>query len=233
MVVLSSFRNRARLLCRRVNRIGRRDGARWSLGSPPGRPGAVGQANCREPRCARQCAARVVANVVARQATSAGHPPGMSNDAYADEVAAAVSDEKYAAEVDLAGRRRTQDSTRRSQRLTPRFSAQERAEIEVAAASVGMTVTGFCAEAAVAAARRLPMSYGAGQDREALARLQRQLFEARTAVNRFGNNVNQAVTALHSTGTPPVEALASAVALCSRAVRRVDELIDELHRRLR
>jgi hypothetical protein len=79
----------------------------------------------------------------------------------------------------------------------------------------------------------MSMSYGAAQDREALARLQRQLFEARTAVNRFGNNVNQAVAALHSTGHPPMEALAHAVALCARAVRNLDLLIDELHRRLR
>ena len=153
-----------------------------------------------------------------------------------DEIADAVAvggDEPGVAVVELAGRRRSQDSSRRLVRLTPRFSAQERAEIEVAAASVGVTVTGFCAEAALTAARGLPMSYGAAADREALARLQRQLFEARTAVNRFGNNVNQAVAALHSTDQPPVEALTHAVALCARAVRSVDELIDEVHRRLR
>ena len=137
------------------------------------------------------------------------------------------------AELELAGRRRDSDVTRRNCRLTPRFSAMEKAEIELAAASVGMTVTGFCAEAALTAARRMPMSYGAAQDREALARLQRQLFEARTAVNRFGNNVNQAVAALHATGQPPVEALAHATALCTRAVRNLDLLVDELHRRLR
>jgi hypothetical protein len=66
-----------------------------------------------------------------------------------------------------------------------------------------------------------------------LARLQRQLFEARTAVNRFGSLVNQAVAALHSTGRAPMDALAHAVALCARAVRNVDGLVDELHRRLR
>jgi hypothetical protein len=71
------------------------------------------------------------------------------------------------------------------------------------------------------------------QDREAFARLQRQLFEARTAVNRFGSNVNQAVAKLHATGVPPIEALAHAVGLCTRAVRNLDLLIDELHRRLR
>jgi hypothetical protein len=136
-------------------------------------------------------------------------------------------------EVALSGRRREQDSERRTLRLTPRFSARERAEIEVAAASVGMTVNGFCAEAALTAGRKQPMSYGAAQDREALARLQRQLFEARTAVNRFGSNVNQAVANLHATGELPIEALARAVGLCTRAVRNLDLLIDELHRRLR
>jgi hypothetical protein len=55
-------------------------------------------------------------------------------------------------------------------------------------AATGMIVNGFATEAVLTAARGLPMSYGAAQDREALARLQRQLFEARAAVNRFGGN---------------------------------------------
>lgn len=155
------------------------------------------------------------------------------NDERDDPGHLAVDDGHDLAEVELAGRRRTNDVTRRTLRLTPRFSAGEKAEIEVAAASVGMTVNGFCAEAALTAARRLPMSYGAAQDREALARMQRQLFEARTAVNRFGNNVNQAVATLHATGQTPIEALAHATALCTRAVRNLDQLIDEMHRRLR
>ena len=62
--------------------------------------------------------------------------------------------------------------------------------------------------------------------------MQRQLFEARTAVNRFGNNANQAVAALNATGEAP-EWLGHAVALCVRAVRNLDGLIDEVHRRLR
>jgi hypothetical protein len=119
-------------------------------------------------------------------------------------------------------------------RLNARFTEQERAEIEVAAAAIGMTATGFAADAALLAARGTPMTLDAtAAQRETFARLQRQLFEARTAVNRFGNNVNQAVAALHATGQPPIEALAHATALCTRAVRNLDLLIDELHRRLR
>jgi hypothetical protein len=150
-----------------------------------------------------------------------------------DERDAADDDVAVLDEVALSGRRREQDSERRTLRLTPRFSGRERAEIEVAAASVGMTVNGFCAEAALSVARKQPRSDGVAQDREVLARLQRQLFEARTAVNRFGSNVNQAVAKLHATGQPPIDALAHAVGLCTRAVRNLDLLVDELHRRLR
>ena len=49
-----------------------------------------------------------------------------------------------------------------------------------------MSTSRFCAEAALAAARGTPMLLAAAQDREALARLQRQLFAARTEVARFG-----------------------------------------------
>jgi hypothetical protein len=150
-----------------------------------------------------------------------------------DGLDATEDDVVVLGEVALSGRRREQDSERRTLRLTPRFSVRERAEIEVAAASVGMTVNGFCAEAALTAARKQPMSYGAAQDREALARLQRQLFEARTAVNRFGSTVNQAVAKLHATGQLPLDALTHAAELWSRAVGNLDALIDEVHRRLR
>ena len=134
----------------------------------------------------------------------------------------------------IGGRPRSYLRSGRTLRLNVRFSTQERAEIDVAAAAIGMTPTGFAAEAALLAARGTPMTLDATAARhEMFARLQRQLFEARTAVNRFGNNVNQAVAALHSTGQPPIEALAHATALCTRAVRNLDLLIDELHRRLR
>jgi uncharacterized protein (DUF1778 family) len=137
------------------------------------------------------------------------------------------------AEATLNGRPRAQLRSGRTFRLNARFSEQERAEIEIAAAAIGMTPTGFAADAALLAARGTPMALDAMKQREMFARLQRQLFEARTAVNRFGNNVNQAVAALHATGQPPIEALAHASALCTRAVRNLDQLVDELHRRLR
>lgn len=132
----------------------------------------------------------------------------------------------------IGGRRRDRDSSRRPKRLTPRFSVRELSEIEAAAWSVGMTVTGFCAEVTVAAARGAALAMGARQDRETLARLQRELFQARTAVNRFGGNVNQAMAAFHALGEPPTW-LRHAVAACLRSVRQVDEVVGQVHRRLR
>jgi len=99
-----------------------------------------------------------------------------------DEVDAAVvveEDVLVLGEVALSGRRRDRLGERRTRRLTPRFTAGEVTEIDVAAASVGMTPNGFCAEVVLRVVRRLSVSYGAVQEREALARLQRELFEVR------------------------------------------------------
>jgi hypothetical protein len=119
-----------------------------------------------------------------------------------------------------------------TEQLRPRFTPDERGEVDLAAASAGMSTSRFCAEAALAAARGTPMSMAGVQDREALARLQRQLFAARTAVVRFGTNVNQAVAALNSTGEAP-NWLDRAAALTVRSMRRLDAVIAVVDRRLR
>ena len=123
-------------------------------------------------------------------------------------------------------------SPTRSCRLNPRFTPDELAEVKAAAASVGTTATGFCADSAVSAARGTPLSVAATQDREELKRLQRQLFAARTAVNRFGTNVNQIATVLNATGEAP-EWMGRAMALVGQSIRRLDEVIAEVHRKLR
>lgn len=66
---------------------------------------------------------------------------------------------------------------------------------------------------------------------EELAALQRELFAARTAVNRTGVNLNQAVAALNATGQPPAW-LEHAVNRVTRAVAEVDTVVAQLHRRL-
>jgi hypothetical protein len=132
----------------------------------------------------------------------------------------------------LPGRQRSHRGDGRPRRLTPRFTEAEFAEVVAAAASIGMTPNGFVADSAVAAARGTPLVLADAQRREEFARLQRQLFEARTAVNRFGTNVNQAVAALNATGQTP-EWLVQAVRLAVRSVQRLDEVIAEVDRRLR
>jgi hypothetical protein len=133
---------------------------------------------------------------------------------------------------ELPGRHRPHLFPARLHRLTPRFSDDELASIAAAAAAVGMTSTGFCAEAAVAAATGVPPASAGSQDRQALASLQRQLFNAVTAVNRIGTNLNQAVARLNATGEAPAW-LDRAVVLCLRSVDRLDEVAAGVHRALR
>jgi hypothetical protein len=129
------------------------------------------------------------------------------------------------------GRRRRQRNGQ-TERVSPRFTPADRSEVDAAAASAGMSTSRFCAEAALAAARGTPMHLSAAVDREALARLQRQLFVARTEVARFGVNVNQAVAALNSTGVAP-EWMGRAMLRVGYSLGQLDEVIAEVDRRLR
>lgn len=123
----------------------------------------------------------------------------------------------------------------RDRRLTPRFTDAELSQIKTAADAAEMTVTGFCALAALAVARRQPGEADrvgeAPAGVEELAELQRELFAARTAINRTGVNLNQAVATLNSTGQPPVW-LEHAVQRVTRAVVEVDTVVARIHRRL-
>ena len=116
-------------------------------------------------------------------------------------------------------------------RVNARFNDAELAEVEAAAAAVGMTPTGFLAEAALAAARGTPPA-SLDPVREGLAQLQAELFDVRVAVGRVGTNLNQAVAAFNATGQAP-EWLARAVALCERRMTRVDAVIALVDGRLR
>jgi hypothetical protein len=133
------------------------------------------------------------------------------------------------------GRYRPRGEMVRGRRLTPRFTDAELSQIKAAAEAAQMSVTGFCALAALAVARRKPGEAGRAGEApagvEELAELQRELFAARTAVNRTGVNLNQAVAALNSTGQPPVW-LEHAVQRVTRAVAEVDTVVARIHRRL-
>lgn len=128
------------------------------------------------------------------------------------------------------GRDRRHRFPGRDCRLTPRFTTDEVAEIEATAAAVGMTPTGFCAEAALTTARGV-RSAALDPDRERLAGLQTELFDARVAVGRIGTNLNQAVAALNATGQAP-DWLERVAVLCERRMQRLDEVIARVDRRL-
>jgi hypothetical protein len=118
----------------------------------------------------------------------------------------------------------------RSRRIAPTFTEAECTEIVAAAAAAGVTPTGFCAEAALSAARSVRFT-ALSPDRETFADLQTQLFDVRVAVGRIGTNLNQAVAAFNATGEPP-DWLQRVAVLCERRMERLDEVIARVDRRL-
>ena len=102
----------------------------------------------------------------------------------------------------------------------------EVAAVRSAAEVAGLTPTGFVAAAGLTlAGAALPPALSA--DRQLLA----ELLQTRTALSRYGSNLNQAVAALHSGAGAPVWLL-QAVAGCARAADGVDALTAALARRL-
>ncbi|WP_330186135.1 hypothetical protein KZZ52_41765 [Dactylosporangium sp. AC04546] len=124
----------------------------------------------------------------------------------------------------------------RRRRVNLRFDEAEHHDVVVAADRTGLTPAGFCADAALAAARGAAapgrMVSGTAVTRHELAELQRDLFAARTAIIRTGTNLNQAVAALNATGEAPVW-LGLAVARCERALGQLDAVVGDVDRRLR
>ncbi|MDG4784899.1 hypothetical protein O7626_02955 [Micromonospora sp. WMMD1102] len=124
----------------------------------------------------------------------------------------------------------------RQQRINLRLDDAEYGDVVTAASRAGLTPTGFCADAALAAARgnAAPggLIGGTGVTRAELAAMQRDLFATRTAITRTGTNLNQATAALNATGEAPVW-LDHAVRRCTQALDRLDALVADIDRRLR
>jgi hypothetical protein len=118
----------------------------------------------------------------------------------------------------------------RPRRIAPTFTDAEYADIAAAAAAAGVTPTGFCAEAALSAARGV-QSAALDPARETFSDLQVELFDTRVALGRIGTNLNQAVAALNATGDPP-DWLERVVVLCERRMRRLDDVLARVDRRL-
>lgn len=115
-----------------------------------------------------------------------------------------------------AGRDRDHARPGRRRQVKLRYSDTEYAALAAAARLAGLTVTGYAADAALAAATDAEPPSTAPW-RAALV----ELMEARTQVRRIGVNVNQAAAILNTTGEPPPW-LEHAITLANRAVTRLD-----------
>jgi hypothetical protein len=137
--------------------------------------------------------------------------------------------------VARSGRDRRHQSPRRRRTVAAAFTDAEYAALAAAARRVGLTPTGFCAQAALASAESpangtLP-PIGADPRMEALAQTQVELAALRTAVVRVGTNLNQAVAAMQAKGEAPVW-LRHVVEQCGRALAAIDDTASQLHGRL-
>lgn len=115
-----------------------------------------------------------------------------------------------------AGRDRDHARPGRTRQVKLRYSDTEYAALAAAARLAGLTVTGYAADAALAAATDAEPPSTAPW-RAALV----ELMEARTQVRRIGVNVNQAAAVFNATGEAPPW-LEHAITLAGRAVTRLD-----------
>jgi hypothetical protein len=123
-------------------------------------------------------------------------------------------------------RDRTHKFPGRRNALKVLYDDVEVASVRAAAQAAGLTPTGFVASAGltVAGSGVAPVT---SADRALLA----ELLQARTALRRYGVNLNQAVAALNSGAGAPVWLL-QAVSGCARASDRMDQATVVLTRRL-
>ena len=136
-------------------------------------------------------------------------------------------------DVELIGvRHRRHQFPGRSRAVKVLYDETEFAGVQTAALAAGLTPTGFVAAAGLTladpnAGGRLVGS-AADLDRAVLT----ELLAIRTALRRYGVNVNQGIAAVHSGAGAPVW-LRQAVAGCDRAVGRLDDVTLLLSHRLR
>jgi uncharacterized protein (DUF1778 family) len=116
----------------------------------------------------------------------------------------------------------------RQKRLSIRVTDDEYAEIASAAAQFGFTPTGFCAHAALDAARSLRTSTAERMEHEALGNLQAELFQARVTLNQLNVALEHAHNNTRVTTDDPDKTITRA----SHTLVDLDNAISRIHRRL-
>lgn len=127
-----------------------------------------------------------------------------------------------------AQRRRTYVFPGRQRRLSIRVTDGENNEIVDAASRFGLTPTGFCAHAALDAARRLLTGTTERMEHETLANLQAELFDVRVALNQLRAELD--CTGRDERVSPG--ALDPAIARAAGALASLDAVVSRVHRQL-
>lgn len=117
-----------------------------------------------------------------------------------------------------ARRRERRSDNPRKHRVNLAYNDTELAVIISAAAQAGLKPAAYAARAALAVAKE-EVSPAPVDEKERL----RMLAEARVAVNRIGNNLNQIAHVLNSEGEETTERLAAVLERVEQAVWRLDE----------
>jgi hypothetical protein len=124
----------------------------------------------------------------------------------------------------------------RQRRINLRFGPDEHHDVTAAAIRARLTPSGFCAEAALAAARgtRGPTHSVAGVDITwaELAALQRDLFAAMAIATELGTAIGRAADAINTADQAPLW-LGTAVHRAELTLDRIDSVVDRIDQRLR
>lgn len=127
-----------------------------------------------------------------------------------------------------ARRRRTYVFPGRQKRLSIRVTDSENTEIANAANQLGLTPTGFCAHAALDAARHLHTGTTERMEHEALINLQAELFQARVALNQLRAELSRT---RHDERASP-DGLDPTITRAASALADLDAVVSRVHRRL-
>ncbi|WP_211259777.1 plasmid mobilization protein [Streptomyces violens] len=123
-------------------------------------------------------------------------------------------------------RPRLRQSQQRDRVRSVRLTADELADVQRAATTMGMRVAGFLADAAVAVARAQGGPHTWLMDQRAVVG---ELMRASAQLARVGNNLNQVAKALNSGGQAPYAE--DALARVLRAAARVEAVATEIAKR--
>ncbi len=126
-------------------------------------------------------------------------------------------------------RRRTYVFPGRQKRLSIRLTDDEDAEVAHAAHQLGLTPAGFCAHAALDAARKLHTGTTERMEHEALANLQAELFQLRVTLNQLRVEFARH----HDTNDRAKVECEEIIARAACSMTGLDAVISRIHRRFR